>query len=276
MRYIVRLSYDGADFSGWQVQPDAETVQGKIQDALDKLLRKTDPAWTPGKTYAVTGAGRTDSEVNAVNYIMHFDAPGLGMDSDVFIYKLNAILPSSIAVHEIWEAPVCEHPEDGSFVQDWHARYSAKSREYHYFIHFRKDPFCERFSWWHRQPLDVARMNEACRYLIGTQDFSCFEKTGGNNATSICDLTYARWEEYTPDHVRLMGYPCKEGDYIVFTVRANRFLRNMVRAIVGSMVEVGKGKHDPQWIAELIESKDRCAAGESVPGKALFLSDVQY
>jgi len=267
MRYIVRLSYDGAEFSGWQIQPTAATVQGRVQDALSKIL---------GTEIQVTGAGRTDAGVNAVNYVLHFDAENLGMETELFRYKLNAILPNSVVVHEVTEAPVFEHPADGSFVQDWHARYSATSREYHYFIHFKKDPFCEKYSWWLRHPLDLEKMNEACRYLIGQQDFSCFEKTGGNNATSICTVTEAKWEIYTPDHARLMGYPCTDGDYIVFTVKANRFLRNMVRAIVGSMVEIGRGKQSPEWMAELISSHDRCAAGESVPAHGLFLSKVEY
>lgn len=263
MRYIIRLSYDGSEFSGWQVQPHATTVQGKVQEALSTLL---------GTDIQVTGAGRTDTGVNAINYYLHFDSEPLPMEAAQLRYKLNAILPLSIVVHEVSEAPETAVPDE----LGWHARYSAKSREYHYFIHFRKDPFAAKYSWWNKQPLNLVKMNEACRYLIGTQDFSCFEKTGGNNATSICELSVAKWENYTPDHARLMGWECGPEDYIVFTVRANRFLRNMVRAIVGSMVEIGRGKHDPEWIAELISSKDRCAAGESVPGHALFLSEIEY
>lgn len=268
MRYIVRLSYDGSDFCGWQIQPGVTTVQGEIQSALTTLL---------GREISVTGAGRTDTEVNAVNYVLHFDIEGeLPLEPAQLRYKLNAILPLSVAVHDIVAAPLPERPADGSFSQDWHARYSAVSREYHYFINRRKDPFVAGYSWWCRHDLDIDAMNLACRFLLGEHDFSCFEKTGGNNKTSLCTVFEARWENYTPVHVEKLGYPAEEGDYIVFTVRANRFLRNMVRAIVGSMVEIGRGKQSPEWIAELIEEKDRCQAGESVPGHALFLNKVDY
>ena len=119
-------------------------------------------------------------------------------------------------------------------------------------------------------------MNEAAAHLLGEHDFSCFEKDGGNNATSICTITEAGWSTYTPTHVGLLGAPCNEGEYIVFKVRANRFLRNMVRAIVGSLIEVGRGKKDPAWIAELIEKGSRSDAGSSVPGKALFFTGAEY
>ena len=267
MRYILTLSYDGSSFCGWQIQPSAPTVQSCVQDALSKLL---------GKDISVTGAGRTDTGVNAINYVLHFDSDPLPYDASLFIYKLNAILPSGVAVHGIRTAPEPQRPADGSFSQDWNARYSATSREYHYFIHFRKDPFIERYSWWLRQPLDLEKMNRACAALIGEHDFSCFEKKGGNNATSICRVSEARWESYVPGHASLLGYPCGDGDYIVFTIRANRFLRNMVRAIVGSMVEIGRGRRPESWIAELMEGGSRSDAGESVPGKALFLSKVGY
>ena len=135
MRYILTLSYDGSSFCGWQIQPSAPTVQSCVQDALSKLL---------GKDISVTGAGRTDTGVNAINYVLHFDSDPLPYDASLFIYKLNAILPSGVAVHGIRTAPEPQRPADGSFSQDWHARYSATSREYHYFIHFRKDPFIER------------------------------------------------------------------------------------------------------------------------------------
>jgi tRNA pseudouridine38-40 synthase len=180
-------------------------------------------------------------------------------------YKLNAILPKTITVHEVSEA-----------AEDFHARFDATSREYHYFVHFKKDPFCEKFSYRLRYPLDINKMNEAAKYLYGEHDFSCFEKTGGNNATSICTVTHAEWQTYEPTHIKLMGYPCGEGDYIVFTIRANRFLRNMVRAVVGSLIEVGRGKKEPVWIKQLIEGGTRSDAGSSVPGNALFFSGAEY
>lgn len=257
MRYRLRISYDGAPLSGWQCQNNAPSVQEEVSKALSTLL---------GGEIQVTGAGRTDAGVNAVNYIAHFDAPSdESFDTGRIEYKLNAILPKNIVVHEL--SPV----ED-----DFHARFSATSRRYHYFIHFRKDPFAERFSWRCIHPLDIERMNLGAQHLLGTHDFSCFEKVGGNNKTSICTVTTARWSTYRPTHAEVTGYPCTEGDYIVFEIEADRFLRNMVRAVVGSLVEVGRGKKEPGWIGELIEKGTRSDAGTSVPGNALFLSRVLY
>ena len=127
-----------------------------------------------------------------------------------------------------------------------------------------------------RYPLDIVKMNEAAAYLLGEHDFRCFEKTGGNNTTSVCTITEAGWNTYIPTHVGMMGMECSEGDYIVFRIKANRFLRNMVRAIVGSLIEVGRGKKKPEWIKGLIEGGSRSDAGSSVPGKALFFSGASY
>ena len=257
MRYKIRLSYDGSAFCGWQIQNNARTVQGELEKALSTLL---------GTAIQVTGAGRTDSEVNAINYIAHFEAPdGVSFETAHICYKLNAILRHDVAVHEVCEAS-----------DDFHARFDAKMREYRYFIHFKKDPFCERYSYRLRHPLDIEKMNQAAEHLLGEHDFSCFEKVGGNNMTSICTITEASWSTYRPTHADMMGYPCGDGDYIVFHIRANRFLRNMVRAIVGSLIEVGRGKKDPAWIAELIASGSRSDAGSSVPGKALFFTGAEY
>ena len=256
MRYILTLSYDGSALSGWQIQNNADTVQGELEKALGILT---------GSPVEVTGAGRTDAGVNAINYIAHFDADLADIKQDLLCYKLNAIIPKEIIIHSISEAS-----------NDFHSRFDARLRTYKYFIHFRKDPFCEKFSWHCKHSLDMERMNAAAAHLLGEHDFSCFEKTGGNNATSLCTITKACWERYTPDHVRMMGYPASEGDYIVFTVSANRFLRNMVRAIVGSLVEVGRGKKEPEWIKSLVESGCRSDAGMSVPGNALFLCGVDY
>ena len=257
MRYIIRLSYDGSAFCGWQIQNNAVSVQGELEKALRTFL---------GHEIPVTGAGRTDTGVNAISYIAHIDIPDkVRIETAQLCYKLNAILPRTISVHEVCEAS-----------EEFHARFDARSREYHYFIHFCKDPFCEKFSYRMRYPLDIDKMNEAAAYLLGEHDFSCFEKVGGNNATSICTVTDASWSYYKPSHCDLMGYPYTEGDYIVFKVRANRFLRNMVRAIVGSLIEVGRGKKDPAWIAELISRGNRSDAGSSVPGNALFFTGAEY
>lgn len=257
MRYIIRLSYDGNAFCGWQIQSNDKTVQGELEKALKMLT---------GADINVTGAGRTDSEVNAINYIAHFDIPDeVRIDAEHLCYKLNAILQKQVAVHEVHEAD-----------EGFHARFDARSREYHYFIHFCKDPFCENYSYRMRYPLDLEKMNKAASYLLGEHDFKCFEKTGGNNATSICTVTEAGWTIYRPQHSMIMGYPYREGDYIVFRIKANRFLRNMVRAVVGSLIEVGRGKRQPEWIAELIAGGSRSDAGSSVPGKALFFSGAEY
>ena len=237
MRYRIRLSYNGSALCGWQRQNNAPSVQQELSRALSLLI---------GCETEATGAGRTDAKVNAVNYIAHFDAPEtVAAGAADFVYKINAILP-------------------------------AVSREYHYFIHRRKDPFMESFSYWCKYPLDMDRMNEAAGFLTGTHDFSCFEKTGSNNRTSVCTVYEAEWKAYTPAHVETMGYPAGEGDYIVFRIRANRFLRNMVRAIVGTLVDVGRGRYAPERVKSLIESGSRSDAGESVPGNALFLNKVEY
>ena len=257
MRYKIRLSYDGSAFCGWQIQNNARTLQGELEKALSTLL---------GSPVQVTGAGRTDSDVNAIGYIAHFDVPDeVSVEAAHLCYKLNAMLPREMAVHEVSVAS-----------EDFHARFDARMREYHYFIHFRKDPFCEKYSYRMRYPLDIEKMNEAAGHLLGEHDFSCFEKVGGNNVTSICTVTEAVWKTYRPMHADMMGFPCQEGDYIVFRIRANRFLRNMVRAVVGSLIEVGRGKKEPSWIAQLIESGSRSDAGSSVPGNALFFTGAEY
>ena len=256
-RYSVRLSYNGSAFCGWQIQNNAVSVQEELEKALSTLCREQ---------VQVSGAGRTDTGVNSINYIAHFDLLNTpSMTAAQLCYKLNAILPKEICIHEIKET-----------APDFHARFDAISRQYHYFIHFNKDPFCSSFSYLSRTPLDIEAMNTGARFLLGTHDFSCFEKVGGGNATSICTVMEASWRTYTPAHVAVTGFPYREGDYIVFTIKANRFLRNMVRAIVGSLLEVGRGKRSPEWIGELISKGNRSDAGMSVPGNALFFSGAAY
>ncbi len=256
-RYAIILSYDGSGLSGWQVQNNGPSVQGLLQDALGKAL---------GENVKVTGAGRTDAEVNAINYVAHFDCtrPVLS-DAERLVYKINAILPRNIVVHRIIGTG-----------DDFHARFTAKYREYKYFVHRKKDPFAEKFSYWCRYGLDVGKMNMAASCLIGTYDFSCFEKTGGNNLTSVCTVSKALWETYTPVHVSTCGFAADSGDYLVFTIRADRFLRNMVRAVVGTLIDVGRGKRSPESVEDLILKGTRGDAGQSVPGNALFLAGVGY
>ena len=258
MRYALTLSYDGIGFCGWQIQPSEPSVQEALQQALTTLL---------GRETAVTGAGRTDTDVHALQYVAHFDCEGpLPNESKDFLYKLNAILPSGVAVSSI------------SAVSDsFHARFDATRRTYLYFIHFRKDPFVERYSWHCKFALDVEKMNAACAFLLGTHDFSCFEKKGADSKTAICTISNARWEWYQPTLWEMSRESASEsGPYIVFRISADRFLRNMVRAIVGTMVEVGRGRLAPEDIPAILDSKDRCRAGQSVPGNALFLARVDY
>lgn len=208
MRYIIRLSYNGSSFCGWQLQKNAPSIQEELQHALSTVFQEK---------VRITGAGRTDTGVNAINYIAHFDLPdGCAFNTEKALYKLNAILPGTIAIHSLSQAD-----------EGLHARFSAISREYHYFVHRNKDPFIGNYSYYCRYPIDMEKMNEAAALLKGTRDFSCFEKTGGNNATSICTVYDAGWHIYSPAHVSLLGYPSEDGDYIVFRIRADRFLRNM-------------------------------------------------
>ena len=242
MRYRINLSYDGAPFCGWQKQNDVPTVEGTLEAALAILL---------GAETDVVGAGRTDTGVNASFYVAHFDSKE-PFDARTLCYRLNAILPKSIAVQSIEQVD-----------EDFHARFGAKARQYRYYIHRDKDPFRNAYSWHCRYRLDAEKMNEACKYLIGKHDCKCFEKTGSDNKSSICDIMSASWQ-------------AREDGSLVFTIRADRFLRNMVRAIVGTMVDIGRGVHEPEYISVLLENGTRSDAGQSVPGNALFLCDIRY
>ena len=256
MRYRMELSYSGADFCGWQIQPDAPSVQGALEGALGTLLRVPT---------GVTGAGRTDTGVNAVGYVAHFDAEE-GVDCGQLCYRLNALLPRSVAVHSVSPAP-----------DDFHARFGATRREYTYYLHRTKDPFVASYSYLCGYPqLDFAAMNEAAGALLGTHDFSCFEKTGADNRTSTCTVFEAGWHSYVPSGMPSGCRETREGDYWYFRIAADRFLRNMVRAITGTLLEVGRGKRSAASVAELIASGTRSDAGESVPGHALFLTGIEY
>lgn len=252
MRYFIQLSYDGTGYHGWQVQPNGVSVQEVLQKALSTLLRQPTE---------VTGAGRTDAGVHASMMVAHFDWPAdhedegckeMPLDCTQLTYKLNRLLPPDVAVQAV--KPV--GPE-------MHARFSATRRTYHYYIHTRKDPFLRGYSWQVNVPLDFALMNEAAQVLLEYSDFTSFSKTGTDVKTNICQLTEARWEQLKPGEWR-------------FTVSANRFLRNMVRAIVGTLVEVGRHRMTISQMRHAIEAKDRQRAGESVPGHALYLTNIEY
>lgn len=245
MRYFIHFSYDGTGYHGWQVQPGALTVQECLQQALSTLLRRP---------IEVVGAGRTDAGVHARHMVAHLDIEENLTDEELYqlTYRLNKILPRDIAVSHI------HHVAD-----DQHARFSATARTYHYFVHTHKDPFLRAYSWQLYGNIDFSRMNEAAAVLTDYEDFTSFSKVNTDTKTNICHIQHARWEEQEPGIWR-------------FEIKANRFLRNMVRAIVGTLLEVGRGRMTIDDFRRVIEQKDRCQAGESVPGNALFLVKVEY
>ena len=241
MRYFITFSYDGGRYHGWQIQPNGVSVQEKLEWALSTLLREE---------ISVTGAGRTDAGVHARMMVAHFDAPEL--DCEQLAYKLNRLLPQDIAVQRV------EAVSD-----EMHARFSAKWRTYHYYIHTRKDPFLRAYSCEIHYPLDFAAMNEAGRRLMGYDDFGAFCKSGADVKTTLCQVTKAEWVQTSPT----TWY---------FEITANRFLRNMVRAVVGTLIDVGRGRLSIEEFCKVIEGKQRTEAGESMPGNALFLEDIVY
>lgn len=242
MRYFMRLSYRGAPFCGWQVQPHDPSVQQTIEQALATLLRYRT---------ALTGAGRTDTGVNAAMMMAHFDVNSAIPDVPLFVRSLNGILPRDVAIHAVF--PV--HDEA-------HARFDATSRTYKYFTHTSKSPFLYPLSWCCHARLDYDLMNQAAQHLLEVEDFTSFSKLHTDVKTNRCRVTQAVW--------------AREGDQWVFTITADRFLRNMVRAIVGTLVDVGTHKITLQRFREIIALKDRCQAGTSMPGHALFLWNITY
>lgn len=247
MRYFLELSYNGLPFHGWQRQPNANSVQQTIEEALSTILRCDTPA---------TGAGRTDTGVHARRMYAHFDTQTPIEDDDRFIKSINRMVGKNISIQRIIHVAA-----------DAHARFDATERSYKYFVIFDKSPFLNDSSWLSPGSLDVDKMNLAAEKLIGVQDFTSFAKLHTDVKTNICDVRKAFWEKYeNPFGVR----------GIVFTITADRFLRNMVRAVVGTLVDVGRGKITPLQFEEIIKIKDRCSAGTSMPPQALYLWDVKY
>lgn len=244
-RYFIYLCYDGTRYHGWQVQPNGISVQEELQSCLSTLLRRP---------VEITGAGRTDAGVHARQMVAHFDA-GDVFDEAQLAYRLNRMLPRDIAVSRI------EKVADGL-----HARFSATLRTYHYFIHIGRDPFLRHYSLEMPYQLDFARMNEAARLLLEVKDFGAFCKAGADVKTTLCDVTKAQWELMEDGDVKRWR----------FVITANRFLRNMVRAVVGTLVDVGRGKISQEEFRQIVVSGSRSNAGESMPGNALFLWDIQY
>ncbi len=241
-RYFVELAYNGTRFHGWQIQPNAKSVQETLEYALSTICREP---------IAVTGAGRTDTGVHASYFVAHFDSEDESLDHPDFTYKLNSFLNHDLVIYTIAKVGM-----------DAHARFGAVSRTYNYFINQIKDPFAQETSWYFTRKLDVEKMNEACLVLFEFEDFTSFSKLHTDVKTNNCKIYHARWEEHRKR--------------LVFTIKADRFLRNMVRAIVGTMVEIGQGKLTTNEFRAIIEAKDRGAAGASAPPEGLFLSDIIY
>lgn len=239
-RYFIQLSYDGTPFHGWQIQPNAKSIQESLNTVLSTIIRS--------EIYLV-GCGRTDTGVHASKYFAHFNSAEI--NTELISYKANCMLPKEIAIQKIF-----------SVAADTHARFSATSRTYEYFITQVKDPFSVNRAYELHEKLDINAMNKACALMQNFKDFSSFSKSNTQTETNLCDLYYARWET------------TKTG--LRFEVKANRFLRNMVRAIVGTCIEVGRGNLSVEDFAQVIEAKDRSKAGYSVPAHGLYLMDIEY
>lgn len=242
MRYFITLSYDGTRYHGWQVQPNGNSVQAEMEKALTVLLREP---------VAVVGAGRTDAGVHARKMVAHFDF-NAALDCHNLAYKLNRFLPCDISVSRV--EPVAD---------DMHARFSATLRTYHYYVHLQKDPFVRAYSCALHYDLDFELMNEAAALLLEYRDFGAFCKSNSDVKTTLCMVKSAAWHRLSPS----AWY---------FEISANRFLRNMVRAVVGTLVEVGRHRMTVDGFRKVIEGGARAAAGESMPGHALFLEDIKY
>ena len=242
MRYFIYLEFDGTAYSGWQIQPHSPSVQQTLEEALALFLRRK---------VAVTGAGRTDAGVHSSEMVAHFDLDE-PQDCAWMQNKLNGILPQDIAVHRI--VPV--RP-------DAHARFDATSRTYRYYVTLDKSAFNRNYSWFLPNELDFELMNKAAGMLLQTVDFTSFSKLHTDTKTNDCRVTEAQWT------------PLEDGRW-VFTITADRFLRNMVRAIVGTLMEVGRHKLTLDGFKQIIDSKDRCSAGDSAPAQGLFLCKIVY
>lgn len=241
-RYFIFFCYDGTAYHGWQVQPNGNSVQAELQKALSILLRKD---------ITVVGAGRTDAGVHARRMAAHFDLEQ-PTDPQQLAYKLNRLVPRDIAVSRI-----------EAVSSDMHARFSATLRTYHYYIHTTKNPFVRKYSCELHYPLNFEAMNKAAQLLLSATDFAAFCKTHTDVKTTLCDVTEAQW--------------INDGNgQWHFVISANRFLRNMVRAVVGTLIEVGRGRMSISDFQNVINGKQRTMAGESMPGHALFLEDVKY
>ena len=244
MRYFIRLAYNGAPFCGWQIQPNGTSVQGELERAFSLILNEE---------IGITGCGRTDAGVNARNFYAHFDSLQFFSHEELIhlVHRINRFLPKEIVIFEIF--PVHN---------DLHARFSATERTYKYYISRRKNPFDIQFAYPLYIPLDISLMNEAANDLLTVEDFTSFSKLHTQTHTNICNVTKALWHQ--------------TDNQLIFEISANRFLRNMVRAVVGTLLWVGNGKITLEQFKEIVAAKNRCKAGFSVPANALFLEDIRY
>jgi len=241
-RYFFEISYNGTDYFGWQRQPKQISVQEEIEKTLIKIYSNI--------PQSILGCGRTDAGVHAMHYIFHSDLSAVE-DIEQFVFKMNRMLPESIVVNKMYEVEPAKH-----------ARFDATKRTYRYFIHLKKDAFHNGLSWYYPKALDIGLMNVAASHLIGKKDFTSFSKLHTDVKTNICEVHSAKW--------------FMEGNQLVFEISADRFLRNMVRATVGTLIEVGLGRMAPEEIIEILNKKDRGAAFTSVPANGLFLWKVEY
>ncbi|MBT8272998.1 MAG: tRNA pseudouridine(38-40) synthase TruA [Bacteroidia bacterium] len=241
MRFFIELSYNGSAYHGWQNQPNAITVQEVLEKALSTLLNEN---------IAIVGAGRTDTGVHARQMFAHFDT-AVKFVSEALVVKLNAFLPKDISIRNISEVNA-----------DVHARFDAKSRTYMYKVSCAKNPFSFDYSYYLKNKLDIEKMNEAAKILFDYTNFKCFSRSNSDVKTYNCDIMLAKWSA--------------ENDQLIFMIRADRFLRNMVRAIVGTMIEIGLNKMNLDQFRAIIESEDRSNAGPSAPAHALYLEDIEY
>lgn len=260
MRYFMHLSYDGTRYHGWQIQPNGISVEGEIERCLSVLLRQP---------IDIVGAGRTDAGVHARHMAAHFDVEAAMQIEELrqLTYRVNRMLPPDIVVEKI-----------EAVADDLHARFSAKWRTYHYYLTTRPTPFNRQYNWLCHFQLDFSLMNEAARMLLEHKDFACFCKTHTDVKTTLCDVVEAQWIPIVrPEYEEGRGAEngAEPTDWY-FRIKANRFLRNMVRAVVGTLVEVGRHRMTLEQFRDVLDSKTRTRAGESMPGNALFLERIDY
>lgn len=242
-RYFIHLAYKGTNYHGWQIQPNAISVQQTLNEALSVILREE---------INVIGAGRTDAGVHASSFYGHFDINNQTIpDLNHLVFKLNCYLPRDIAVFKVFQADNTSH-----------SRFDATARTYKYFITTRKDPFQTDTSYYLFKKVNVEKMNEASSILFNYKDFTSFSKKSTDAKTNLCDIYRAEWQQ--------------KRNQLTFIIEANRFLRNMVRSIVGTMIEIGEGKLSTDDFRRIIEGRDRTLAGYSIPANGLFLTDIQY